>query len=87
MTFDDILVQALALVQRQGRVSYRALKRRFDLDEAYLEDLEEELLFAHAQLADELGMRPLLAHCHRRLGMLYAAPGQREQSAPHSPLP
>jgi tetratricopeptide (TPR) repeat protein len=30
-------------------------------------------------LADELGMRPLVAHCHRSLGTLYAAIGQREQ--------
>ena len=29
-------------------------------------------------LADALGMRPLQAHCHRGLGMLYAATGQRE---------
>jgi tetratricopeptide (TPR) repeat protein len=31
-------------------------------------------------LADELGMRPLLAHCHRGLGMLYAKMRQREQA-------
>jgi tetratricopeptide (TPR) repeat protein len=31
-------------------------------------------------LANELGMRPLMAHCHRSLGMLYAATGQREQA-------
>jgi class 3 adenylate cyclase/tetratricopeptide (TPR) repeat protein len=31
-------------------------------------------------LADELGMRPLQAHCHRSLGMLYTAAGQREQA-------
>jgi len=31
-------------------------------------------------LADELGMRPLQAHCHRGLSMLYAATGQREQA-------
>jgi tetratricopeptide (TPR) repeat protein len=31
-------------------------------------------------LADELGMRPLVAHCHRGLGTLYAATGQREQA-------
>jgi tetratricopeptide (TPR) repeat protein len=31
-------------------------------------------------LAEELGMRPLQAHCHRDLGMLYAATGQREQA-------
>jgi tetratricopeptide (TPR) repeat protein len=29
-------------------------------------------------LAEELGMRPLQAHCHRGLGMLYAQTGQRE---------
>jgi predicted ATPase len=31
-------------------------------------------------LAEELGMRPLQAHCHLGLGTLYAATGQREQA-------
>jgi tetratricopeptide (TPR) repeat protein len=31
-------------------------------------------------LADELGMRPLLAHCHLSLGTLYARMGQRQQA-------
>jgi tetratricopeptide (TPR) repeat protein len=31
-------------------------------------------------LAEELGMRPLVAHCHRGLGTLYAKIGQREQA-------
>ena len=31
-------------------------------------------------LADELGMRPLQAHCHRGLGTLYATTGQQEQA-------
>ena len=31
-------------------------------------------------LAKKLGMHPLQAHCHRGLGMLYAATGQREQA-------
>jgi hypothetical protein len=35
MTFDEILAQALDLLQRQGRVFYRALKRRFALDDDY----------------------------------------------------
>jgi hypothetical protein len=38
MTFEEILNPALALLQRQGRVSYRALKRQFALDETYVED-------------------------------------------------
>src|SRR4051812_10981560 len=40
MTFDEILAQTLDLLQRQGRVSYRALKRQFGLDDDYLEDLK-----------------------------------------------
>ena len=31
-------------------------------------------------LAEELGMRPLQAHCHRGLGRLYAETGQRVQA-------
>ena len=31
-------------------------------------------------LANELGMRPLQAHCHRGLGTLYAATGQQDQA-------
>jgi len=43
-----------------------------------------ELAAAHYHqalaLAEELGMRPLQAHCHRALGTLYATTGQREQA-------
>jgi Flp pilus assembly protein TadD len=31
-------------------------------------------------LAEALGIRPLVAHCSRGLGTLYAATGQREQA-------
>ena len=31
-------------------------------------------------LAEELGMCPLQAHCHRSLGTLYAKTGQQERS-------
>src|SRR5215813_2631761 len=47
MTFDDILAQIIDLLKRQGRVPYSALKRRFDLDDDYLNDLKDELLFAY----------------------------------------
>jgi hypothetical protein len=30
MTFDELFTQVLALLQRDGRVSYRVLRRRFD---------------------------------------------------------
>ena len=53
MTFDDILAQSIDLLQRQGRVSYGALQRRFDLDDDYLKDLKDELLFAHPVVDEE----------------------------------
>ena len=54
MTFDDILEQVITLLKQQGRVSYGAMKRRFDLDDAYLEDLKGEILFAYP-VVDEDG--------------------------------
>jgi len=53
MTFEEILNQTMALLQRQGRVSYRALKRQFDLDEAYVEDLKLELIEVHQVAVDQ----------------------------------
>jgi hypothetical protein len=34
-------------------------------------------------LAVELGMRPLIAHCHLGLGKLYRRKGKREQAREH----
>src|SRR5467141_462674 len=53
MTFDEVLAQIIDLLKRQGRVSYGALKRRFDLDDDYLNDLKDELLYVHPVRDDE----------------------------------
>jgi class 3 adenylate cyclase len=55
MDFYDVLAQVIALLQRQGRVSYRALQRQFALDEAYIEDLKVELIEAQRLAVDENG--------------------------------
>src|SRR5215470_14202294 len=55
MEFADILEQTIALLQHQGRISYGALKRRFGLDDAYLEDLKIELIEAQQLARDENG--------------------------------
>src|SRR5262245_39089939 len=44
MTFDEMLDQAITMLQRRGRVSYRALQRQFQLDDAYLQDLTAEIV-------------------------------------------
>jgi class 3 adenylate cyclase/predicted ATPase len=55
MTFDEVLEQVRELLQRKGRVAYRALKRRFQLDDEYLEDLKAELIDAEHVACDEDG--------------------------------
>ena len=55
MTFEEILDQAIAMLQRRGRLTYSTLKRQFQLDEDTLNDLKDELLFAHPQVHDEAG--------------------------------
>ena len=53
MTFDELLEQVIELLKRQGRVSYGALKRRFTLDDDYLQDLKNELIDAQRVAVDE----------------------------------
>src|SRR5215475_11472726 len=55
MTFEEILDQAIAMLQRRGRLTYGALKRQFHLDDAYLEDLKEELIEGQRLALDEQG--------------------------------
>src|SRR5919204_3000639 len=55
MEFADILEQTIALLRHQGRISYGALKRRFGLDDAYLDDLKIELIEAQQLARDENG--------------------------------
>jgi class 3 adenylate cyclase len=55
MTFDEILGQVIDLLQRQGRVSYRALKLRFNLDDEFIEGLKDEIIAAQRLASDEDG--------------------------------
>ncbi|HEV8711392.1 MAG TPA: adenylate/guanylate cyclase domain-containing protein [Candidatus Binatia bacterium] len=55
MTFEEILAQARELLQRKGRVSYRALKLQFTLDDEYLAGLKDELVDAERVAVDEDG--------------------------------
>src|SRR5262249_19696588 len=47
--------QTIAMLQRLGRVSYRALKRQFALDDAFLEDLKYELTEVQQLAVDHEG--------------------------------
>src|SRR5262245_31610766 len=55
MTFEELLDQAIALLQRRGRLTYRALKRQFNIEDDYLEDLKAELIQGQRLAVDEDG--------------------------------
>jgi class 3 adenylate cyclase len=55
MTFDEILAQVLDLLQRERRLSYRAIKVRFGLDDDHLEALKDEIVEAKQLAVDERG--------------------------------
>src|SRR5918999_6253536 len=55
MTFEEVVDQASAMLQRRGRVTYRLLKRQFHLDDEALEDLKEEIIYGQKLAVDEDG--------------------------------
>ena len=75
-------VEHTTIHQERGHLAY-ALRLLGEIH-AHRDPPDVEDAAAHYRqalaLADELGMRPLQAHCHRGLGRLYAAIGQREQA-------
>jgi hypothetical protein len=55
MSFEEVLSQTIALLQRERRVSYRGLKRRLGVDDAFVEDLKAEIIKAKKLAIDEEG--------------------------------
>ncbi len=53
MDFYEVLDQIIDLLRSRGRVTYRAIKRQFDLDDEFLEDLKIELIKGQQLAVDE----------------------------------
>lgn len=56
VTFAEVVDQAIVMLQRRGRVTHRLLKRQFDLDDAYLADLKDAMLYAYPVVDDGRGL-------------------------------
>ena len=55
MTFDEVLDQVRDLLQHRGRVTYRSLKLRYQLDDELLVGVTDELINAERVAGDEDG--------------------------------
>src|SRR5437867_1326521 len=55
MDFYEVLDQVVALLRTRGRVTYRALKLQFQLDDEHLEALKEELIESQELAVDKDG--------------------------------
>jgi class 3 adenylate cyclase len=92
MTFEEMLDQAMAMLQRRGRLTYRILKLHFQLDDEHLEALKDELIYGQRLAVDEDGRVlvwtggadvPQPAQSHAPL----ATPAPRVEAAPAVPPP
>jgi class 3 adenylate cyclase len=86
MDYDAVLEQAIALLQREQRLSYRVLKRRLQLDDEMLEDLKEDLIYAKQLAVDEEG-KVLVWAGGAGVGAMPAAPAAEPARPPRSYTP
>ena len=81
--------RALAVTRDRGQRGYETFALRL-LGEAVAHPYRPEIKLAEdyyrqaMALADELGMQPLVAHCHLGLGKLYRRAGERDQAEENS---
>jgi class 3 adenylate cyclase/tetratricopeptide (TPR) repeat protein len=86
MTFEEVLDQAVAMLQRRGRMTYRMLKLQFQLDDEQLEALKEELIYGQQLAVDEDG-RVLVWTAGSEKGPVPARPfASSTATAPRVPL-
>ena len=62
MTFEQMLDQAMAMLQRRGRVTYQTLRLQFQLDEEHLEALKDALLYTDPQVHNDAGRGLVWTH-------------------------
>jgi hypothetical protein len=82
MDFYEILDQVINLLRQRKRVSYQALKRQFDVDDAYLEDLKVELIEVQELARDREGKMLVWSGAVARTPESTSAPAIQEPDSP-----
>jgi class 3 adenylate cyclase/tetratricopeptide (TPR) repeat protein len=87
MTFEEMLDHAMAMLQRRGRVTYRALKLQFRLDDDHLEALKDEILYANPDVVDDDGRGLVWTKAARPAPTPGSLPASDQGRAPRSYTP
>ncbi len=77
MTFDEALDQVRVLLQQRGRVTYRSLKLRYQLDDELLAGVADELISAERVAVDEDGKVLVWIGTARVSGSTFQVPGSK----------
>jgi hypothetical protein len=87
MTFEETLVHVRALLEREGRVAYCMLKRRFALDDDDVEDLKADLIEAKHVAVDKAGKVLVWAGGRAKEERGNGGTGETEERAEEHPPP
>ena len=87
MTFEEILDQAITMLQRRGRLTYGTLKRQFQLDDAALEDRKDELIYGQRVAAEEDGRVLVWTGAEDSAPPSTAPPASRQDRPPLPAIP
>src|SRR5256714_2290161 len=82
MHFYDVLDQVIDLLRQRGRVAYRVLKLKFNLDDEALEALKDELIYSQRLAVDAEGKVLVWAGDASSAPVLATAPAPAEDRAP-----
>jgi hypothetical protein len=69
--FVAVVDQVIALLRQRGRLTYRTLQLQFQLDEAHLEALKEEITAGQRLAVDEAGVEDVPQLCQVLWGLYY----------------
>jgi class 3 adenylate cyclase/predicted ATPase len=87
MDFYAVLASVIEILQREGRTSYRALKRQFALDDEYLADLKVELIEVKQLAVDQDGTMLVWTGAAPSQRATQEAPLAPTATLPNAPLP
>ncbi len=87
MKFSEVVTRTLDWLQREGRVSYRALKLEFELSDEVLDALKDELIDAKRLAIDENGKVLVWTGALVEPETEKRRNGERQARSPSSPIP